>query len=265
MRQQLAESGNAVLFNRVPKVTVSFWLIKLLAVTVGETAADYLAVNLGYGLSATTWFMSVVLVVALAFQFAQKKYVPWTYWLAVVLISIVGTLITDNMVDNLEIQLQTSTIFFGVVLAATFAIWYAVERTLSIHTIYTTRREIFYWLAILFTFSLGTAAGDLVSEYFGLGYLVTGLIFAAIVILIAVAYFAFEIDGILAFWLAYILTRPVGASLGDLLSQPSEYGGFGLGTVVTSWIFLGTIALVVLYMTLTADGREFVEKAHSEA
>ena len=254
MRRQLA--GGDVLYNRVPSVTVSFWLIKLLAVTVGETAADYLAVNLGYGLTPTTWFMSAVLVVALVLQFAQRRYVPWAYWIAVVLISIVGTLITDNMVDNLGIKLQTSTTFFAVVLAVTFAAWYWVERTLSIHTIYTTRREIFYWLAILFTFSLGTAAGDLVSEYFGLGYLITGIIFGSIVVAIAIAYFGFRINGVLAFWLAYILTRPVGASFGDLLSQPTEYGGLGLGTIVTSWIFLGTIALVILYMTLLSVGQE---------
>jgi uncharacterized membrane-anchored protein len=265
MRYPRAGGGATILLNRVPRVDVAFWLIKLLAVTVGETAADYLAVNLGYGLSTTTWFMSVVLVIALVLQFAQKKYVPWAYWLAVVLISIVGTLITDNMVDNLEIKLQTSTIFFSVVLAAAFTIWYAIERTLSIHTIYTTRREIFYWLAILFTFSLGTAAGDLVSEYFGLGYLITGIIFAAIVAAIAIAYFVFKIDGILAFWLAYILTRPVGASLGDLLSQPPEYGGLGLGTIVTSWIFLGTIAAVTLYMTLTHRSERAVAEAGSEA
>ncbi|HEY3145617.1 MAG TPA: hypothetical protein VGJ75_04665, partial [Dongiaceae bacterium] len=140
--------------------------------------------------------------------------------------------------------------------AVTFAAWYWVERTLSIHTIYTTRREIFYWLAILFTFSLGTAAGDLVSEYFGLGYLITGIIFGSIVVAIAIAYFGFRINGVLAFWLAYILTRPVGASFGDLLSQPTEYGGLGLGTIITSWIFLGTIALVILYMTLLSVGQE---------
>lgn len=251
--------------NRVPLVTASFWLIKLLAVTVGETAADYLAVNLGYGLTATTWFMSAVLAVSIVLQFAQKRYVPWAYWLAVVLVSVVGTLVTDNMVDNMEIALQTSTIFFAAVLALTFAVWYAVERTLSIHTIFTTRREIFYWLAILFTFSLGTAAGDLVSEEFGLGYLVTGAIFAAIVGAIAIAYFVFKIDGILAFWLAYILTRPVGASIGDFLSQPREYGGLGFGTIVTSWIFLGTIAATILYMTVTTAGREAAVKVGGEA
>jgi uncharacterized membrane-anchored protein len=262
MRQVIAESAA---LNRVPTITISFWLIKLLAVTVGETAADYLAINLGYGLATTTWFMSAVLVIALVVQFAQKRYVPLPYWVAVVLISVVGTLITDNMVDNLHIPLQVSTLFFTVVLAITFGAWYALERTLSIHTIYTTRREIFYWLAILFTFSLGTAAGDLVSEQFGLGYLVAGLLFAAVVITIAMAYFAFRIDGVLAFWLAYILTRPVGASFGDLLSQPPEYGGLGLGTVITSWIFLGTIALVILYMTVTADGRARAAEADGEA
>jgi uncharacterized membrane-anchored protein len=265
MRAPFALGAIAAPRNRVPPVTISFWLIKLLAVTVGETAADYLAINLGYGLSTTTWIMSAVLAIAIVRQFAQKRYVPWAYWLAVVLVSVVGTLITDNMVDNLDIALQTSTASFAVVLALTFILWYAAERTLSIHTIYTTRREIFYWLAILFTFSLGTAAGDLVSEYFGLGYLVTGLIFAAIVAAIAIAYFVFKIDGILAFWLAYILTRPVGASFGDLLSQPTEYGGFGLGTVATSWIFLGAIVAGVLYMTLSTGAQTAVAKAGGKA
>lgn len=265
MREQFSYSGATAPLNRVPLVTISFWLIKLLAVTVGETAADYLAINLGYGLSTTTWIMSGVLVAALIVQFAQRKYVPWAYWVAVVLISVVGTLITDNMVDNLNIPLEVSTAFFSVVLAATLAAWYAVEKTLSIHTIYTTPREIFYWLAILFTFSLGTAAGDLISEQFGLGYLVTGVIFAAIVALIAFAYFVLKIDGVLAFWLAYILTRPVGASLGDLLSQPVDYGGLGLGTVVTSWIFLGTIAGVIVYMTISAGGKAGVAKVGGEA
>ncbi|MER9353033.1 hypothetical protein NKI61_06985 [Mesorhizobium sp. M0514] len=236
--------------NRVPDVTVEFWLIKLLAVTMGETAADYLAVNLGFGLTVTSLIMTGILVVALALQFAQKRYVPWAYWLAVVLISVVGTLITDNLVDNLGVRLQTTTIAFTVLLAATFAVWYASERTLSIHTIVTTRREIFYWLAILFTFSLGTAAGDLVAETFDIGYLTTGFLFGAVIVFIALGYFAFGIDAILAFWLAYILTRPLGASFGDLLSQPVEYGGLGFGTTFTSMIFLGCIVALVLYMSL---------------
>ena len=248
-------------FNRVPKVTADFWLIKLMAVTVGETAADFLAVNLGYGLTVTSLFMAGVLVVALVFQFAQRKYVPWAYWLAVVLISVVGTLITDNMVDNFGIRLETSTIFFAVALSLTFAIWYRFERTLSIHSIFTTRREVFYWLAILFTFSLGTAAGDLVAETFDLGFLITGMIFGVVIAIIAFAHFYLEMDAIPAFWLAYILTRPLGASFGDLLSQPQEYGGFGFGTAVTSWLFLGGIAATMLYMTRSRDGEEVAVQA----
>jgi uncharacterized membrane-anchored protein len=239
--------------NRVPNVTVDFWLIKLMAVTMGETAADYLAVNLGLGLTVTSLIMTGVLIVALVFQFAQKRYIPWAYWLAVVLVSVVGTLITDNLVDNFGVRLQTTTIVFSILLAATFAVWYASERTLSIHTIYTTKREVFYWLAILFTFSLGTAAGDLVAESFDMGYLITGLLFGGVIALIAFAYYVLKLNGILAFWLAYILTRPLGASFGDLLSQPVEYGGLGWGTTFTSLAFLGCIAALVLYMTLKKE------------
>ncbi|MCZ8548732.1 hypothetical protein OOJ09_31650 [Mesorhizobium qingshengii] len=245
--------------NRVPDVTVDFWLIKLMAVTMGETAADYLAVNLGLGLTVTSLIMTGVLLVALVFQFAQKRYVPWAYWLAVVLISVVGTLVTDNLVDNFGVRLETTTVAFSVVLAATFAVWYASERTLSIHTIYTTKREIFYWLAILFTFSLGTAAGDLVAETFDMGYLATGLLFGGVITLIAFAYYVFKLNGILAFWLAYILTRPLGASFGDLLSQPLEYGGLGFGTTSTSLIFLGCIAALVVYMSIKRNAGEIDE------
>ncbi|CAN7635420.1 hypothetical protein LJR098_006123 [Rhizobium sp. LjRoot98] len=236
--------------NRVPEVTVEFWLIKLMAVTMGETAADYLAVNLGFGLTVTSIFMTAILVVALWFQFAQKRYVPAVYWTAVVLISIVGTLVTDNLVDNFGLALETTTIGFTLALAATFAVWYAAEKTLSIHTIFTARREGFYWLAILFTFALGTAAGDLVAEVFALGYLTTGILFGASIAAIAAAYYLLKMDAILVFWVAYIFTRPLGASFGDLLSQPVEYGGLGLGTIVTSFIFLAVIIVLVCYLTL---------------
>jgi len=245
---QISTSQSAPL-NRVPRVTADFWLIKLMAVTMGETAADYLAVNMGLGLTMTSLIMSAVLVVALALQFAQKRYVPWTYWLAVVLISVVGTLVTDNLVDNLGVALETNTIAFTVVLALTFAIWYGFEKTLSIHSIYTTRREAFYWLAILFTFALGTSAGDLVAEKFEFGYLTTAILFAVVIGAITAAYYLLKLDAIVAFWLAYILTRPMGASIGDLLSQPREYGGLGFGTIVTSLLFLGVIVATVIYMT----------------
>jgi uncharacterized membrane-anchored protein len=249
----------AVAYNRVPKVTFDFWLIKLMAVTMGETAADYLGVNLGLGLTKTSLIMGAVLIVALIAQFAQKRYVPWSYWLAVVLISIVGTLITDNMVDNFGITLITSTIIFTVALAATFALWYNSEKTLSIHSIYTNRREAFYWLAILFTFALGTAAGDLVAEQFAIGYLGTGILFAMIIASLAFGYYALGLDAILGFWLAYIFTRPLGASFGDLLSQPHEYGGFGLGTIITSVMFLASIFAIVIYMTMSHEGEELAK------
>jgi uncharacterized membrane-anchored protein len=241
-------TGRAV--NRVPEVTPGFWLIKLLAVTMGETAADFLAVNLGLGLGTTTVLMALVLVGAMVLQFRQQRYVPSFYWLAVVLISIVGTLITDNMTDAFGVPLVTSTIGFTIALAATFGLWFASERTLSIHRVFTFRREAFYWLAILFTFALGTAAGDLVSEAFNVGFGATGVLFGLIIASLALGYFAFGLDGIWAFWLCYIFTRPLGASFGDLLAQPAEFGGFGLGTIMTSLVFMVLIAGTVSVMSL---------------
>ena len=242
--------------NRVPAITVEFWLIKLMAVTMGETAADFLAVNLGLGLTATSLIMAAILIGALVLQFRQQRYVAWSYWLAVVLISIVGTLVTDNLVDNFGVPLTVTTAFFTVALGITFAVWYRVERTLSIHEVTTFRREAFYWLAILFTFALGTAAGDLVAEQFALGYLATGILFGMIIASITAGYYLLGLDAILAFWIAYIFTRPLGASFGDLMSQPAEYGGMGLGTIVTSAIFLAAIVALVVWITVTRRGAE---------
>ena len=242
--------------NRVPAITVEFWIIKLMAVTMGETAADYLAVNLGFGLTATSLIMSAILIGALILQFAQKRYVAWTYWLAVVLISIVGTLLTDNLVDNYGVSLVGTTIAFTLALAVTFAVWFAREGTLSIHAIFTARREAFYWAAILFTFALGTAAGDLVAEAFGLGYLATGMLFGMIIASLSLGYAFLGLDPVLGFWLAYIFTRPLGASFGDLLSQPARFGGFGLGTILTSGVFLATIVAVVAWISVTRRGAE---------
>jgi uncharacterized membrane-anchored protein len=247
-----------VRYNRVPRVTIDFWIIKLLAVTMGETAADYLAVNLGLGLTTTSVIMTGVLVIALVAQFGQKRYIPWAYWLAVILISVVGTLVTDNLVDNFGVPLEVTTGIFTIALIVTFALWFKSEGTLSIHTIFTTRREAFYWLAILFTFALGTAAGDLVSERFGLGYGSAGILFAMVIASLSFGYFFLKLDAILGFWLVYILTRPLGASFGDLLSQPKEYGGLGFGTIDTSVGFLIGIALIVAFMTATARPEKVV-------
>ena len=239
------------MLNKVPEVTLYFWVIKVLCTTVGETAADFLNDNLGLGLTTTTFVMSAVLAVALVFQFRLRRYVPGVYWLAVVLISIVGTLITDNLTDNFGISLVTTTIVFSAVLAATFAVWWASERTLSIHTIVTTRREAFYWLAVLFTFALGTAAGDLTAERLAIGYWQSALIFGGLIAVVYAAHVRLALNAILAFWIAYILTRPLGASIGDYLSQPRADGGLGLGTTLTSVVFLLTILAVVVFLTIT--------------
>lgn len=238
------------MLNKVPEITVVFWIIKVLATTVGETAADYLNVDLNLGLTATSIVMAVLLVVALIVQFRLKRYVPAVYWLAVVLISVVGTLITDNLVDNLGVPLWVTSVVFAVALAVTFIVWFAVEKTLSIHTIVTTGREAFYWLAVLFTFALGTAAGDLVAEGLNLGYLVSLLVFAGAIAAVAVAYFFFKLNAVLSFWIAYVLTRPLGASLGDLLSQSHKDGGLALGTTGTSFLFLATILVLVIVLTI---------------
>lgn len=241
------------MLNKVPQVTLYFWVIKILATTVGETAADYLNVTLGFGLTNTTYVMGALLLVTLAVQLRSRRYVPVIYWVAVVLLSVVGTLITDNLVDNFGIALETTTVAFSVALAATFAVWYQSERTLAITTIYTTRRELFYWAAILFTFALGTAGGDLLAEGLAVGYAYSALLFAAAIAIIAVAHFRFGLNAVLAFWAAYVLTRPLGASLGDLLSQPGGKGGLGLGSFATSLLFLATIAALIAYLSMNPE------------
>ncbi len=247
-----------VVLNKVPEVTIWFWIIKIMATTVGETAADFLNVRLHFGLSGTSIIMSVLLAAFLVMQVREQKYVPWLYWVTVVLISIVGTLITDNLVDNLGITLETTSLVFGLALAVTFFGWYKIERTLSIHTIYTKRRELFYWAVILFTFALGTAAGDLVAEGLNLGYATAGFGFACIIAAVTVAHLVFKANGVTSFWIAYILTRPLGASLGDFLSQPGSAGGLGLGTTSTSVLFLTAILILVFYMT-SAQKKVMVE------
>ncbi len=239
------------MLNKVPEVTIYFWVIKVFCTTVGETAADYLNTTLNFGLTGTSLVMGALLTVVLFFQFKAGKYTPSIYWLAVVLISVVGTLITDNLTDKLGVSLETTTLVFSIALALTFAVWYAVEKTLSVHSIVTRRREAFYWLAILFTFALGTAAGDLTAEKFGLGYLTAVFIFAGLIAIVAIAYYAVKVNAVLAFWLAYIFTRPLGASIGDYLSQAHANGGLGLGTTTTSALFLITILGLVVYLTLT--------------
>jgi uncharacterized membrane-anchored protein len=248
------------MLNKVPEITLIFWTIKILSTTVGETGADYLAVHVGLGANLTMACMAGLLIGMLILQLRARCYVPWIYWLTVVLVSIVGTQITDFMTDKLDISLYVSTAAFACALAATFAIWYGLERTLSIRTIVTTRRELFYWAAILFTFALGTAAGDLATEALRLGFQLGVLVFGVLIAFIAVFY-TLGVNPVLTFWLAYILTRPLGASLGDLLSQSRQYGGVGLGTIYTSLAFLTVIVALVAWVTFEGDRTESADPA----
>jgi uncharacterized membrane-anchored protein len=244
-------------------ITIYFWVIKILATTVGETGADFLIFNFKFGLPVTSALMGVLLTCFLVAQVRAKAYIPWLYWMTVVMVSIVGTLITDNLTDNLGVPLTASTIAFSIALAVTFWLWHKKEGSLSIHSIHTLRRELFYWTAILFTFALGTAAGDLMAESVGLGYALSALIFGAVIALITTGFYIFKLNNVLAFWLAYIITRPLGASIGDYLSQPMENGGLGLGTVGASTLFLIAIFGLVSYLTMTrVDAPALTQKMH---
>lgn len=246
--------------NKVPEVTAAFWAIKILSTTVGETGADYLAVNVGLGATLTIAITLSMLAAALATQLTRRTYVPWIYWLTVVLVSVVGTQITDVLSDVLGVSLYLSTAAFAVLLCVVFGIWYYRERTLSIHTIVTRNRELFYWSAILVTFALGTAAGDLATEAIGLGFSLGVVVFGLLLSAMGVAAYL-GANRVLIFWLAYILTRPLGASLGDLLSQAKEYGGLGMGAIVTSIIFLAVIVILVFVHTVARERQNKISNA----
>ncbi|QHA05272.1 hypothetical protein GQF42_20015 [Streptomyces broussonetiae] len=257
---QAAPSRQRLRWNKVPEVTVCFWVIKVLCTTVGETAAGLLNEKAGLGLTGVSLLMSALLTVVLVVQFRTKGYRPGVYWPAVALISVVGSLVSDNLTDNRGVPLETTTVF-AIALLIVFALWYRTERTLSIHHIDTTRREAYYWLAVLFTFALGTSAGDLVAEEIDLGYWVSAVLFAAAIAAIALAWFSLDLNAVLSFWIAYILTRPLGAFVGDYLSQPTGDGGLGLGTVVTSVLFLAVILGLVVYLSVTRKDITAPEKA----
>ncbi|MGW0038498.1 COG4705 family protein [Gordonia sp. NPDC003376] len=241
--------------NKVPEITIFFWIIKILATTVGETAADYLNMTLGAGLRTTTIVTLVLAVIALIAQFSVRRYIPVVYWWTVLVISVTGTLVTDTLTDSWGVPLITSTTVFAVALILVFAAWYRVERTLSIHSIRTVPREAFYWLAILVTFALGTAAGDLIAERLDLGYRLSAAVFALVIVAIAVAHRSFGLPAVVAFWAAYVVTRPLGASLGDLLTQSRTDGGLGFGTTVTNVVFLAVMVVLVAYLSVTGVDR----------
>ena len=262
--QQTATAPTRRMLNKVPEVTVFFWVIKILCTTVGESCADYVNETLGFGLTNTTVVFSLALVAVLVAQFRLRRYVPAVYWLAVVLISVVGTLLTDNLTDGVGVPLWRSSAVFAAVLAAVFGIWYSRERTLSIHSIVTTPRESFYWLTVLVTFALGTAAGDWTLELFGWGPGPSVLLPAGLILAVFAAW-KLGAGQVLCFWLAYILTRPLGANLGDFFGSALDEGGLGLGTLGTSVAFLGTILVVVVYLTRTHTDQTERRAAYHEA
>ncbi|MFM0220280.1 COG4705 family protein [Paraburkholderia caledonica] len=245
-------TGSAGWLSKVPEITLSFWIVKIMSTTVGETGADFLAVNVGWGQGVTGSVMATLLMIALVTQLRTRRYTPWIYWLTVVLVSVVGTQITDLLTDGLGVSLYVSTSVFAVALAGIFFVWYRVERTLSIHDIVTRKRELFYWAAILCTFALGTAAGDLATEALGLGFVWGAVAFGA---LIGATYAIWRMGGnaVLTFWIAYVLSRPFGAALGDLLTQARTYGGLGMGAMWTSVLFLSVIVVLVALAQFGSD------------
>ncbi len=238
------------MLSKVPEVTVWFWIIKILCTTVGESFADWISTTVGLGLSVTALIFTVALGVVLSFQLLLKRYVPMVYWLAVVVLSITGTLYTDILTDKLRLPLALSTAVFAAMLAVVFAVWYARERTLSIHSIVTTPRELFYWLAVLVTFALGTAVGDWTLQLTGWGPGTSVLLPAGLIASIAIGWRA-GANPVLSFWLAYILTRPLGANLGDWLASAPTNHGLGWGTAITSAIFLTAILVTVSYLMIS--------------
>ena len=253
------------LANKVPEVIVWFWVIKILCTTVGESFADYINETLGFGLTNTTLLFGAALVIALVLQFRKTRYVPWIYWLSVVLISVVGTLLTDNLTDARGVPLWISSTVFSVLLAVVFSVWYARERTLSIHSINTTQREAWYWLVVLVTFALGTAVGDWTLELTGWGPGPSILLPAGLIAAVFLGWRTGLMGPVLSFWLAYILTRPLGANIGDFLAAPRAEGGLGLGTLWTSVLFLGAITATVAYLSVTKVDRTEEEPRLLEA
>jgi uncharacterized membrane-anchored protein len=244
------------ILNKVPEITFYFWIIKVLTTGMGEVTSDYLASTINPIIAVS--MAGITLGITLVLQFSVRRYVAWIYWLNVVMVSIFGTMVADVLHVGIGIPYIVSTIFFVVALTIIFITWYASEKTLSIHSIYTRHREAFYWLTVLTTFALGTAAGDMTATTMHLGYFFSGIMFAMLIAIPAVAYWLFGLNEIFAYWFAYIITRPLGASFADWMGVSHNRGGLGLGT---GWVSL-CLAIIILglvsYMAITRkDVKEF--------
>ena len=242
-------AGAAAGLRRVPEVTVFFWIIKVLTTAMGESTSDYMVhrfdpvVAVGFG--------AVGLAIALVLQFSMRRYIPWVYWLAVAMVAVFGTMAADVLHIKFHVPYETSTVLFAVVLAVVFSVWYTSEKTLSIHSIFTTRREVFYWCTVISTFALGTAAGDMTATSLHLGYLRSGVLFGALIVVPAVAYRLLQRNEILWFWFAYILTRPLGASFADWTGKPHSVGGLAWGDGIVSLVLAILIVVFVGYLTVS--------------
>jgi uncharacterized membrane-anchored protein len=241
------QSIRAVLL-KVPEVTVYFWIVKLLTTAMGESTSDYLVFHIDPYIAVVLG--GIGLVVALALQFAVRRYIAWVYWLTALMVAIFGTMAADVVHIVLHVPYLMSTIFFAVVLAIIFAVWYASEKTLSIHSITTRRRELFYWATVMATFALGTALGDMTASTLNLGYFASIILFAILIALPALGYFLLGLNEVAAFWFAYILTRPLGASIADWIGKP-YLGGLGLGDGIVSAVLGILIILFVGYLTIS--------------
>ena len=238
-------------FRKVPELTVYFWIIKILTTAMGESTSDYLDHRISPVFAVLV--AGLILIVAFAIQFSIHMYIAWAYWFTVVMVAVFGTMLADGIHVKLGVPYLISTIFFAIVLIVIFRLWHKSEKTLSIHSIYTTRREVYYWAAVMVTFALGTAAGDMTATTLGLGYFTSGLMFTAIFAVPAIAYWLFGINEIFAFWFAYIMTRPLGASFADWIGVPRSLGGLGFGRGTVSIILTVIIIFFVAYISFTRE------------
>lgn len=248
---QSAQHGMSIV-KKLPEVTVLFWVIKLLTTGMGETTSDYLAHQMNPIFAVALGGSG--LIAALLIQFSVRRYIPWVYWLAIIMVAIFGTMVADAIHVGLGIPYLISTAGFSVVLSIIFAVWYMSEKTLSIHHIYTLRRELFYWATVMVTFALGTAAGDMTASTLDLGYFTSGLLFSILFALPVMAYWRSGLNEVGAFWLAYILTRPLGASFADWIGRSRDLGGVGFGTGQISLVLAILITGFVAYLTYSRRG-----------
>lgn len=241
--------ANRETLSKVPEVTAFFWIVKALTTAMGESTSDFLVHTLVPEIAVVIG--GIAFCIALYVQFGKDRYVPWAYWLAVAMVGVFGTMAADVLHVGLGVPYLVSTIFYAIVLALVFRTWYRIEGTLSIHSITTPRRELFYWAAVLATFALGTAAGDMTAHTLGIGYFGSIVLFAAIISVPALGYLRLDWNPILAFWFAYVVTRPLGASVADWLGVSHARGGLALGSGPVSLVFAGAIAAFVYYLSKT--------------